>query len=76
MRVRIGDQWHSPENEMIVIELNDTDRSNIAHMHHDATMYAAYPDSMSPTLAVEILDRLAREHETQRNDDDGSRKGE
>jgi hypothetical protein len=48
MRVKIGDTWHSPEDQPISIELNDGERRQISKMEGGVRLYAQYPDTMSP----------------------------
>jgi len=47
MRVKIGDQWFSADDQPICVELTDEDKLNIESMAPDATKYAVFPDALT-----------------------------
>ena len=55
MRIKIGDTWHDPNQEPVMVELTKADQENIANMHPDAKMYCAYPDDMTPEQVEEWM---------------------
>jgi len=50
MRVKIGDQWFSSDDQPICVELTDQDKSNIENMDPDATRYAVFPDALASSV--------------------------
>lgn len=43
MRVKIGNEWYSDNDQPIMIELTEGDKKNISNMAEGATRYAVYP---------------------------------
>lgn len=42
MRVKIGNEWFDSDNSLIMIELSETDKKNIAQMPEHLTKYTLY----------------------------------
>lgn len=58
MRVKVGDTWFEPGPGVpVMIEMNESDRSNIANMSPEATRYAIFErDDMTPEQASAWMD--------------------
>jgi len=50
MRVKVGDTWYDAEDTPIMVELTQTDKSNISNMKTDAFKYCSYPDEQDPKV--------------------------
>lgn len=46
MKVKIGNKIYDPNNEPIMLILDDQDKENIKNMLPSATRYCAFPDGM------------------------------
>ena len=56
MRVKIGDVWHEPTGgSPVMIELNESDRRNLANMAPSATRYASFADDETMTADEKIV---------------------
>lgn len=55
MKVIINGKVYDPNDELIIVHLNDKDKKNIAGMDESATLYASFPDG---TLLSEVDETL------------------
>ena len=46
MKVKVGDEVYSGEDQPVMVILTDGDKYNISHMAADATRYAVFPDDL------------------------------
>lgn len=56
MKIKIGNKIYDPNDEPVMLILDDQDKANITAMLPEATKYCAFPDSMS---VEEIEDWMA-----------------
>lgn len=57
MRVKIGNNWYSSDDQPICIQLNETEQQQIGNMDRSVAKsgkYAVFPDSDSTTATEKI----------------------
>ena len=45
MRIKVGDTWYNGKDVPVMIELSESDKTNIANMLQSATKYCDYPNT-------------------------------
>lgn len=57
MKIKIGDKFYDPNEEPVMLILNDQDKENIKNMHPEATKYCAYPEGTDKEFIREWMEK-------------------
>ena len=65
MKVNVRGIWYDAEEEPILVELNNSDKKNIANMSKEFKQYICFPDNMDfkeVELKLNLNDKCYKDH--------------
>ena len=65
MKVNVRGIWYDSEEEPILVELNNSDKKNIANMSKEFKQYICFPDNMDfkeVELKLNLSDKCYKDH--------------
>ena len=61
MRIWVHGDWFEVSHNILVVQLTDQDKKNIADMHPDCDLYCSYDEEYKEDYVIELLTKLKKE---------------